>query len=84
MMTGDNMPQTKKESPEDGFHFFLMDTQKKMQERGAAFISERAAFMWENNNSKKLAIFNLTNQILLQINKCTAARRCTSLALGVL
>jgi anti-sigma factor ChrR (cupin superfamily) len=48
MMTGDNMPQTKKESPEDGFHFFLMDIQKKMQERGAAFISEMAAPMWEH------------------------------------
>jgi hypothetical protein len=47
MMTGDNMSQTKKESPEDGFHFFFLDVKKKVQERGDAFISEMAASMWE-------------------------------------
>ncbi|PNF19324.1 hypothetical protein B7P43_G07310 [Cryptotermes secundus] len=42
------MPQTKKESPEDGFSFLLLDVQKKVQERGAAFMSEMAALMWEH------------------------------------
>jgi hypothetical protein len=48
MMTGSNMPQKKDQSPGDGFHFFLMDIHKKVQERGAAFISEMAASIWEH------------------------------------
>jgi hypothetical protein len=48
MLTGDNMPQTKKERPEDGFHFFFLDVQNKVQEMVAAFISEMAASMWEH------------------------------------
>ncbi|PNF31828.1 hypothetical protein B7P43_G09258 [Cryptotermes secundus] len=48
LMITDNMPYTKKESPEDGFHFFCMDVEKQVQERGAAFISEMAASMWEH------------------------------------
>ncbi|XP_023720650.1 protein maelstrom homolog [Cryptotermes secundus] len=48
MMTMDNMQQTEKESPEDGFHFFLLHVQKQVQERGAAFISEAATWLWEH------------------------------------
>jgi hypothetical protein len=47
MMTGVNMLQTKKESLEDGFHFIILDIQNKVKERGAAFISEMVASMWE-------------------------------------
>jgi hypothetical protein len=31
MMTEDSMLQTKKEGPEDGFHFFFLDVKKKVQ-----------------------------------------------------
>jgi hypothetical protein len=50
MMTEDNMPQSKKENPEDGFHFYFLDVKKKAQEKGAAFISEMAASMLEHMN----------------------------------
>jgi hypothetical protein len=48
MMSEDNMSQRKKESPEDGFHFFFLDVQKEVQEGGAPFMSEMAASMWEH------------------------------------
>ncbi|XP_033611708.1 protein maelstrom homolog [Cryptotermes secundus] len=47
-MTMDNTQQTEKESPEEGFDFFFLHVQKKVQERGAPFISEMAASMWEH------------------------------------
>jgi hypothetical protein len=43
-MTKDKMSQTKEESTENGFHFFL-DVQEKEQEGGTPFISEMAASM---------------------------------------
>jgi hypothetical protein len=46
MMSIYNMPQRKQENPENGISFFLLDVQKKVQERGVAFISEIAASMW--------------------------------------
>jgi hypothetical protein len=48
MMAEDNMPSIKKESPEDGFHFFFLHVKKKVQERGAAFITEMATSIWEH------------------------------------
>ncbi|XP_023727518.1 protein maelstrom homolog [Cryptotermes secundus] len=47
-MTMDNTQQTEKESPEERFDFFLLGIQKKVQERGAPFISQMAASMWEH------------------------------------
>jgi hypothetical protein len=42
------IPQTKKEIEEDAFYFFFLDVKKEARERGAAFISEMAASMWEH------------------------------------
>jgi hypothetical protein len=57
MMTKVNMPQTTKESLEDGFHFFCLDAKKKAQERGAAFISEIATSMWEHTKPDERCVY---------------------------
>lgn len=80
-MTKDNMPQTTKESPEDGFHFFSLDVKKKVQERGAAFISEMAASIWEHMNPDERWVYEEQarnkKQIPCQVDlkKCRPRRR---------
>ena len=57
LITMENIQLREKESPEDAFHFFLLDVQKKVKERGAAFISEMAASMWEHMAPEERCVY---------------------------
>lgn len=86
-MTGENMPQTKKENPDDGLHFFNMDVQNRVQERGAAFISETTASMWEHitldersayeqdRNKQNLGHVDYKNKFRLRRRYCAYLKR---------
>jgi protein maelstrom len=68
-MTQQNMPETKKESPEDGFNLFVLDVEKKVKERGTAFINEMAASMWEHMKPDERRVYEEQAQIKKQ-NLC--------------
>jgi hypothetical protein len=56
-MTENNMPQTKTESPEGGFHFFFLDVKKKTQGTDVAFISKIAATIWEHMKPNERRVY---------------------------